>query len=137
MSSSFKLPKYLDFKNLFNDRCATNKNNIALRGPGIFCGIYLVLVVIGLISSTLLNLYSLYKYKTIPKIQLLIYTIIILLWNIFVISFMYSACYQCSGLIGFIIVIFMSLVAHFIVMKLFKSVIIGQYTSMVNDILKK
>ena len=136
MSSSFKLPKYLDFKNLFNDRCATNKNNVALRGPGLFCAIYLVLVAIGIISSTSMNLYSIFNYKTIPKLQLIIYTIIILLWNIFIMAFMYSACYQCSGLIGFIIVIFMGIVAHFIMMKLFKSVIIGQFKSIVNELYK-
>ena len=127
-SSSKRL---LNFDYLFTNRCSVGEKGF-LRGPGFLCGFYLFLIVIGIIAGTGLNLYSLFENNDISKVKLILYTVLSLAWSVFVFYFMYSACYMCSGFRGFIIVAVFGLLVNFVVMHLFKDVILSQM-EMINN----
>ena len=131
-SSSNRL---FNFDNLFTNRCSKGESGF-LRGPGILCSIYLFLILFGIIAGVGWNLYNLIKNKNISKVKLILLTLFSLVWSIFVFYFMYSACYMCSGFRGFIIIMVLGLVMNFIMMKLFKDVILSEL-EIINGNIKK
>lgn len=92
------------FNKLFKDRCSIGVNKKPNRGPGLFCSTFLILAVITQLLQVLLNFYLIIEHgKELPKLTLMIQTIINICVTIFTIYFMYSACYMCSGIYGYII----------------------------------
>lgn len=92
------------FNKLFKDRCGIGINGSPSRGPGLFCSIFLIFAVISQLLQILLNLYLIIEHgKELPKLTLILHTVISICITIFTIYFMYSACYMCSGIYGYII----------------------------------
>ena len=92
------------FNKLFKDRCYIGVNGKPNRGPGLFCSIFLILAVIIQLIQVLVNFYLIIEHgKELPKLTLILQTIINVCITIFTIYYMYSACYMCSGIYGYII----------------------------------
>ena len=126
------IKQLLNFNNLFTNRCAKGQDGY-LNGPGIICSIYLFLVVIGIILNIGWNIYSLIEDDSVTKVKLLLYTVIMFVWGVFVYYFMYSACYMCSGFRGFMVVLVLGLILNYIISKLFKDVIRSQMNMMMEE----
>ena len=122
MAKKSKSP-LLNFNSWFRDRCALGVGDSILRGPGILCSIYLFLVVLGIVLSTILNLYTLFSKNDISKPKLIVYTGLTLTWSVFLFYYMYSACYMCSGFRGFVVALVLGFVVNVIMMELFKEII--------------
>ena len=120
--SSKKL-SILDANYWFKDRCSIGVNGSPLRGPGLICSIYLILVVIGIVSGTAFNIYKLYKDETSSRLQLLLYSILTLGWSLIVLKFMYSACYICNGIRGFLLVLVFGMVFNSVMLLFFRNIV--------------
>jgi len=106
----------------FKDGCDFNSKGKAVRGPGFFCWTYLVIMMIGIIISTSLMLYSAYTEirQDDFNIKFIIYSIINILWAIAVMYFMYRMCYICRPWTGFGILIIAGIVYTMVQKILFK-----------------
>ena len=121
--SSSKQFSIIDARHWFKDRCAMGVNDNPLRGPGIICSLYLLLVVIGIISSTGMSIYQLFKNKNTSKLKLTLFTALSLGWNIIALKFMYTACYICNGIRGFILLFVLGMIVNFIMLLFFKETV--------------
>ena len=119
-SESFSI---IDARRWFKDRCSMGVNGSPLRGPGIICSIYLILVVIGIISSTGISIYQLFKNKNTSKLKLMLFTALSLGWSIIALHFMYTACYICNGIRGFILLFVLGMIVNFIMLLFFKETV--------------
>lgn len=123
MAKSSKSFSVIDARHWFKDRCSVGVNGSPLRGPGFICSVYLILLVIGIISSTLMSIYKLFEDNSISKLQLTIYSILSIGWSLIALNFMYSACYMCSGFRGFFLLLVLSIVVNIIMLVLFKNIV--------------
>ena len=121
--SSSKQFSIIDARHWFEDRCAMGVNDNPLRGPGIICSLYLLLVVIGIISSTGMSIYQLFKNKNTSKLKLTLFTALSLGWSIIALNFMYTACYICNGIRGFILLFVLGMIVNFIMLLFFKETV--------------
>ncbi len=119
-SESFSI---IDARRWFKDRCSMGVNGSPLRGPGIICSIYLILVVIGIISSTGISIYQLFKDENTSNTKLILYTALSLGWSIIALYFMYTACYICNGIRGFILLFVLGIIVNLIMLLFFKETI--------------
>ena len=119
-SESFSI---IDARRWFKDRCSMGVNGSPLRGPGIICSIYLILVVIGIISSTGISIYQLFKNKNTSKLKLMLFTALSLGWSIIALYFMYTACYICNGIRGFALLFVIGIVVNLIMLLFFKETV--------------
>ena len=119
-SESFSI---IDARRWFKDRCSMGVNGSPLRGPGIICSIYLILVVIGIISSTGISIYQLFKNKNTSKLKLMLFTALSLGWSIIALYFMYTACYICNGIRGFALLFVLGIVVNLIMLLFFKETV--------------
>ena len=96
----------------FKDGCDFNKKGKAVRGPGFFCWAYLILLIIGVITSTLIFLYTSYKNARddIYNVKFMIYSVLNILWSLIIISFMYNMCRICRPWTGLGVVILVGFV---------------------------
>tara|TARA_B100000287_G_C20479564_1_gene720602 strand:- start:242 stop:658 length:417 start_codon:yes stop_codon:yes gene_type:complete len=117
-SSSKKL-SILDAKYWFKDRCSMGVNGSPLRGPGLICSLYLISCIFGLFFTWSLSIYKIYKNETSSRLQLTLYTLITGGWSLIALRFMYSACYICNGIRGFILVFTIGLVINSVLLLLF------------------
>ena len=106
----------------FKDGCNFNSKGKAVRGPGFFCWTYLILMIIGIITSTFRMLHSAYTEIKQDKfnISFIIFSIVNILWSIVVMYFMYSMCYICRPWTGFGILIIAGIVYTMVQKILFK-----------------
>ena len=123
MAKSSKSFSVIDARYWFKDRCSVGVNGSPLRGPGFICSIYLILLVIGIISSTLMSIYKLFEDNSISKLQLTIYSILSIGWSLITLNFMYTACYICNGLRGFFLLLVISIIVNIIMLMLFKDIV--------------
>jgi len=123
MAKSSKSFSVIDARHWFKDRCSVGVKGSPLRGPGFICSIYLILLVIGIISSTLMSIYKLFEDNSISKLQLTIYSILSIGWSLIALNFMYTACYICNGLRGFFLLLVLSIVVNIIMLVLFKNIV--------------
>tara|TARA_B100001093_G_C26730887_1_gene972211 strand:- start:132 stop:539 length:408 start_codon:yes stop_codon:yes gene_type:complete len=123
MAKSSKSFSVIDARHWFKDRCSVGVNGSPLRGPGFICSVYLILLVIGIISTSLMSIYKLFEDNSISKLQLTIYSILTIGWSLVGLNFMYTACYICNGLRGFFLLLVLSIVVNIIMLMLFKNVV--------------
>jgi len=123
MAKSSKSFSVIDARHWFKDRCSVGVKGSPLRGPGFICSVYLILLVIGIISSTLMSIYKLFEDNSISKLQLTIYSILSIGWSLIALNFMYTACYICNGLRGFFLLLVLSIVVNIIMLVLFKNIV--------------
>ena len=92
MSTKFRsnaITKILD--KIFDDKCLYAKSGSAQRGPGIICGLYILLIITGLIYNIVTSQKNFVKYGLNRK-QILVQNIIDILITIFSIVFIYHMC---------------------------------------------
>ena len=127
MPKSSKSFSIIDARHWFKDRCSMGVNGSPLRGPGIICTIYLVLVVIGIISSIGITLYQLFMNenmsKDTSKLKIILFTTLSLGWSIIALHFMYTACYICNGIRGFVTLFVIGIIINFIMLTFFKETV--------------
>ena len=106
----------------FKDSCDFNKKGKAVRGPGFFCWAYLFLLIIGVVLSIIITLYSTYKDVKQDEfdISFTIYSIVSILWGIIIISFMYGMCFICRPWTGLIVVILVGIIYRLVQNYIFK-----------------
>ena len=121
-SSSKKL-SMMDAKYWFKDRCSVGVNGSPLRGPGLICSVYLFWLVVGIVTVTGLSIYKLVRNDTYSRLQLTLYTLFIVGWSIFVLRFMYSACYICNGIRGFMLLFILGMVVHSVMLIFFGRIV--------------
>ena len=87
------------FKMIFKDNC--DDSNAVFK---TICGIFVFLMVLGLISNIILSIYMYSKCDNYKKhrVSQLLFTIVGVLYNCFTAYFMYKACQTCNGLWGFV-----------------------------------
>ena len=112
----------------FRDKCSKDTQ----RGIGIICGIYIVATFIGLIStviSTVLLFASCREdMDKSTTIKTILYSLIVIFFQIFIIIFIINACRMCNGLFAFLFILALGAVISIITRLLFKNV---------QDIIKK
>ena len=104
----------------FSDECQYNKNGEIIRGPGFFCGLWIILMIV----STIFNIvwsWSLAKDIKMPWSQILIQKIIdiVITWGLII--FVYNMCYRCRGWYAFFLVIIIMSVINLIRFHFFSS----------------
>tara|TARA_B110001469_G_C9546997_1_gene271483 strand:- start:193 stop:642 length:450 start_codon:yes stop_codon:yes gene_type:complete len=87
----------------FDDNCAYDASGSRIRGPGLLCGTWIVLLVLG----TLLNI--VWSWKLVDGINLtwsdiIIQNIIDIVITTFVVTLAYNMCNICRGFVGFLVV---------------------------------
>ena len=123
----------------FKDKCDFNSKGKAVRGPGFFCWTYLILMIIGIITSTFIMLYSAYTEIRQDKfnIKFIIFSIVNILWGILVMYFMYSMCYICRPWTGFGILLIGGIIFQLVQTILFKDLYVQLSNSTTNMFKKK
>ena len=121
-SSSKKL-SMMDANYWFKDRCSVGVNGSPLRGPGLICSVYLFLFALGIVLSTGLSIYKLVKNDTYSRLQLTLYTLLSVGWNLIALRFMYSACYICNGIRGFMLLFILGIVVNSVMLLFFGKIV--------------
>ena len=84
---------------VFDTKCLYDASGKMINGPGIICGFYIIIMIIGLIINT-------YYSKKIKDKKTRIKNIISdVIHTTLSVLFMYHMCYICRGFVGFIILI--------------------------------
>ena len=104
------------FKKIFKDNC--DDSNAFFK---TICAIFVFFIVLGFIFNIIFSVYLYNKCDNYKKhrISQLLYTIVNILYNGFVVFFMYKACQTCNGLWGFVYLIGIGIVYSIISMILF------------------
>jgi len=105
MSTNFRsnaITKMLD--QIFDDKCLYAKSGSVQRGPGLICGLYILLIITSLIFNIVTTQKNLTQYG-LSRGQILIQNGIDLLIAIFSIVFIYHMCYICRGFVGFLVLL--------------------------------
>ena len=105
MSTNFRsnaITKMLD--HIFDDKCLYAKSGSVQRGPGLICGLYILLIITGLIYNIVISQQYLTKYG-LTRQQVLLQNGIDILLAIFSIVFIYHMCYICRGFVGFLVLL--------------------------------
>ena len=92
----------------FDDKCLYAKSGSVQRGPGIICGLYILLIVTGLIYNIVISQQYLTKYG-LTREQVLLQNGIDILLSIFSIVFIYHMCYICRGFVGFLVLLLINM----------------------------
>lgn len=121
-SSSKKL-SMMDAKYWFKDRCSVGVNGSPLRGPGLICSVYLFLLALGIVSVTGLSIYKLVRNDTYSRLQLTLYTLLSVGWSLIALRFMYSACYICNGIRGFMLLFILGMVVNSVMLLFFGKIV--------------
>jgi len=93
---------------VFDDKCLYAKSGSVQRGPGIICGLYILLIVTGLIYNIVISQQYLTKYG-LTREQVLLQNGIDILLTIFSIVFIYHMCYICRGFVGFLVLLLINM----------------------------
>ena len=106
----------------FKDGCDFNKKGKAVRGPGFFCWAYLILLIIGVVASTFIFLYSSYKdvRDDSYNVKFMIFSVLNILWSLIIISFMYNMCRICRPWTGLGVLILVGFVYRFVQQMFFQ-----------------
>lgn len=121
MSTNFRsnaITKMLD--KIFDDKCLYAKSGSVQRGPGVICGLYILLIITGLIYNIVTTQEYLTKYG-LTRGQILIQNGIDLLLAIFSIVFIYHMCYICRGFVGFLVLLLINMSIGLIRLAIFKN----------------
>ena len=121
MSTNFRsnaITKMLD--KIFDDKCLYAKSGSVQRGPGVICGLYILLIITGLIYNIVTTQEYLTKYG-LTRGQILIQNGIDLLLAIFSIVFIYHMCYICRGFVGFLVLLLINMSFGLIRLAIFKN----------------
>ena len=93
-----------DFINsTFDDKCAYDASGSKIRGPGLLCGTWIILIVFGTLTSIVWS----WKYVdgiTLTWTDIIIQNIIDILITSVVVVFGYNMCNICRGFVGFLVV---------------------------------
>ena len=92
----------------FDDKCLYAKSGSVQRGPGLFCGLYILLIVTGLIYNIVISQQYLTKYG-LTREQVFLQNGIDILLAIFSIVFIYHMCYICRGFVGFLVLLLINM----------------------------
>lgn len=103
---SYAITNMLD--KVFDDKCLYAKSGSVQRGPGIICGLYILLIVTGLIYNIVISQRYLTKYG-LTREQVLLQNGIDILLAIFSIVFIYHMCYICRGFVGFLVLLLINM----------------------------
>tara|TARA_B100000902_G_C26821976_1_gene674424 strand:- start:147 stop:593 length:447 start_codon:yes stop_codon:yes gene_type:complete len=107
----------------FKDKCF----NDIQRPLGFLCGLY-VFIIITYILSIITGMIVLFRENncdeldTTKKMKVVLFSVIIILWQLFVIIFMINACNMCNGFYAFIVLFIIGVIGHFIANLLFGNV---------------
>ena len=93
---------------VFDDKCLYAKSGSVQRGPGIICGLYILLIITGLIYNIVISQQYLTKYG-LTRQQVLLQNGIDILLAIFSIVFIYHMCYICRGFVGFLVLLLINM----------------------------
>ena len=121
MSTNFRsnaITKMLD--KIFDDKCLYAKSGSVQRGPGVICGLYILLIITSLIYNLVMTQEYLTKYG-LSRGQLLVQNGIDLLLSIFNIVFIYHMCYICRGFVGFLVLLLINMSIGLIRLSIFSS----------------
>jgi hypothetical protein len=89
--------------NTFEDKCYYDSNGNRVRGPGIICGTWIFLLIIG----TMLNIiwsWGLVDNVKVKWSDIVLQNIIDIVITGIIVSIAYNMCYICRGFIGFLVV---------------------------------
>lgn len=120
MSTNFRsnaITKMLD--QIFDDKCLYAKSGSVQRGPGVICGLYILLIITSLIYNIVTTQEYLTKYG-LSRGQILVQNGIDLLLAIFSIVFIYHMCYICRGFVGFLVLLLINMSIGLIRLAVFK-----------------
>ncbi len=92
----------------FDDKCLYAKSGSVQRGPGLICGLYILLIITGLIYNIVISQQYLTKYG-LTREQVLLQNGIDILLAIFSIVFIYHMCYICRGFVGFLVLLLINM----------------------------
>ena len=92
----------------FDDKCLYAKSGSVQRGPGLICGLYILLIITGLIYNIVISQQYLTKYG-LTRQQVLLQNGIDILLAIFSIVFIYHMCYICRGFVGFLVLLLINM----------------------------
>ena len=109
------LTKQLD--KIFDDKCLFSKSGTQQRGPGVLCGLYIVLIIVSLVYNIVMTEKNMGSYG---RGQVILQNIIDVAVALFSIVFIYHMCYICRGFLGFVILIVINMCISMIRMMLFK-----------------
>ena len=121
MSTNFRsnaITKMLD--QIFDDKCLYAKSGSVQRGPGLICGLYILLIITSLIFNIVTTQKNLTQYG-LSRGQILIQNGIDLLIAIFSIVFIYHMCYICRGFVGFLVLLLINMSIGLIRLAVFKN----------------
>ena len=105
---------------IFDDKCLYAKSGSVQRGPGFICGLYILLIVTGLIYNIVISQEYLTKYG-LTRQQVVLQNIIDVCITLFSVVFIYHMCYICRGFLGFVLLIIFNISIQFIRRILFKT----------------
>ena len=105
---------------IFDDKCLYAKSGSVQRGPGFICGLYILLIVIGLIYNIVISQEYFIKYG-LTRQQVVLQNIIDVCIALFSVIFIYHMCYICRGFLGFVLLIVFNLIIALIRNAIFKS----------------
>ena len=87
----------------FDDKCAYNASGSRIRGPGILCGAWIILLVVGTVLNIVLS-WKLVDGINLSWSNIIIQNIIDIILTSIVITIAYNMCNICRGFIGFLVV---------------------------------
>lgn len=119
--TSVKMQKKVDswVDELFDDECFKNSSGKVVRGPGIICSIWIILIIIGAITNILAT-WNLSKYN-VSNGEILIQNFIDIILSMFQIYFTIRMCYICRPITGFFVLLVFNIIISAIRLKLFTS----------------
>ena len=104
---------------IFQDACQKNWKGQIVRGPGIWCGLWIFLIVMGTIGNIVIS-WRLVDYD-VSKTQILIQNLIDIIISMVVIYFVIRMCYICRGWTALAVVIIFNMVFAALRLKFFSS----------------
>ncbi len=137
MSTNFRsnaITKMLD--KMFDDKCLYAKSGSVQRGPGVICGLYILLIITGLIYNIVTTQEYLTKYG-LTRGQILVQNGIDILLAIFSIVFIYHMCYICRGFVGFLVLLLINMSIGLIRAAVFSSYTKASFNMGIDKALKK
>jgi len=87
----------------FDDKCAYDSSGSRIRGPGLLCGGWILL----LITGTILNIiwsWSLVDGVNLTWTSIIIQNIIDVMVTSLVVALAYNMCFICRGFVGFLVI---------------------------------
>lgn len=105
--------------NLFKDNCISNWKGEVIRGPGIWCGLWIVLIILGTVANIFYS-WKLTDYN-LSKGNIVVQNIIDILISMVQVYFIMRMCYICRGPTALFFVIVFNIVFSALRLKLFSS----------------